>query len=124
MSLNNRIYLREHQPSEYGDSATITVSNQVRATAPSSLIFAVPELQTQAPKGVIFPVYPISRSVNLDYSSTDLSPVRAIYLIPPFLNDSVYLQPHPNISLTPPEDLEWTAGASLHLNGRKDEIGG
>ena len=46
------------------------------------------------------------------------------YLIPTFINGSASLQLHPTISLTLPEDLEWTAGSSPSFYGRKDELGG
>lgn len=45
-------------------------------------------------------------------------------LIPTFVNGSVSLQPHPAISLTLPEDLEWAVGTSPRFYGRKDKIGG
>ncbi|KAH9048681.1 hypothetical protein EDB83DRAFT_1433123 [Lactarius deliciosus] len=51
VSLNNRIYFREHKPPGHGDSACLTVSDRVHATALSSgsLRFAVPESQSQTP---------------------------------------------------------------------------
>jgi len=111
LSLNNRIYFREHQPPEHGDSVQLPVSERIRPTALSSLRFTIPEPQTEASKVVVFPPHPISRPGNAEYSesednSTDLSP------------------PHPRISRTHPEDLEWTIGMSPHFHDPKDEIGG
>ena len=90
-----------------------------------SLRVVVPEPQTQASKGIIFPLNPISQPGSLDYSSTDLSPVCAIYLTPTFLNGLASAQPSPTsrISLTPPQDLEWTAGTGPHFCGSQEEIG-
>ncbi|KAH9009658.1 hypothetical protein EDB84DRAFT_1170590 [Lactarius hengduanensis] len=53
VSLNNRIYFREHKPPGHGDSSCLTVSDRVRATALSSgsLRFAVPESQSRTPTG-------------------------------------------------------------------------
>ncbi|KAI9457790.1 hypothetical protein BJY52DRAFT_455361 [Lactarius psammicola] len=45
VSLNNRIYFREHQLPEHGNSASLMVSDGVRATALSLPRFAVPEPQ-------------------------------------------------------------------------------
>ncbi|KAN0128015.1 hypothetical protein V8E53_014192 [Lactarius tabidus] len=105
VSLNNRIYFREHQPPGNGDCTCVAVSDRVHAPAISSLNFAVTEPQLQASKGVIFPPNSISQPGDLDYSSTDSSPT------------------HLRISITLPEDLEWTAGKSPHFCGPKDEIG-
>ena len=130
VNLNNRIYFREHDPPGLGDSACLTVSNRIRAMALSSLnLRVVPEPQTQAPKGVIFPLNPLSQPGSLDYtSSTDLSQVRAFYLTPmnvQFLNSLVSVQPNPTsrISLTPPQDLEWRTGTSPLFCGSQEEIG-
>ncbi|KAI9439542.1 hypothetical protein H4582DRAFT_2074904 [Lactarius indigo] len=49
VSLNNRIYFRDHQAPELGDSVFITLPNRVRATTQSTLRFAVPEPQPPTP---------------------------------------------------------------------------
>jgi hypothetical protein len=84
VSLNNRIYFREHQPPGNGDCTCLAVSDRVRAPEMSSPNFAIPEPQTQASKDsdVIFPLDPVSQIGNLNHSTTDLSPVRAIYFDP------------------------------------------
>jgi hypothetical protein len=56
VSLNNRIYFREHQPPRHGDSVHLPVSDR-QATALSSLNFAESEPQPQLSKGVILPLY-------------------------------------------------------------------
>ncbi|KAI9450734.1 hypothetical protein BJY52DRAFT_1215391, partial [Lactarius psammicola] len=86
VSLNNRIYFRDHKPPGYGDSTYPTVSDGVRATAPSSLHFAVPEPQPQTPTDDNLQLYTIAQTVELDEgkgddTSTDQSPERG--LIPP-----------------------------------------
>jgi hypothetical protein len=65
VSLNNRIYFREHQLPEHGDSVHIPVHLPVsdrqrrQATALSSLRFAESEPQPQSskPEAVILPLY-------------------------------------------------------------------
>ncbi|KAI9457784.1 hypothetical protein BJY52DRAFT_455212 [Lactarius psammicola] len=64
VSLNNRIYFREHQPPKHGDSASLVVSDGVRATAPSSLRFAVPESQPRTPTGDNVQLYTIALHVG------------------------------------------------------------
>ncbi|KAH9171429.1 hypothetical protein EDB89DRAFT_2243421 [Lactarius sanguifluus] len=64
VSLNNRIYFREHQPPEHGDSTSLTVSDGVRATALSSLRFAVTEPQSRTPTSDNFQLYTIAQIVN------------------------------------------------------------
>ena len=59
VSLNNRIYFREHQPSGHGDSIHIPVSDR-QATALSSLNFAESESQPQSSKLVTLPLHTIS----------------------------------------------------------------
>ncbi|KAH9170410.1 hypothetical protein EDB89DRAFT_1302700 [Lactarius sanguifluus] len=62
VSLNNRIYFREHKPPGHGDSACLTVSDRVRATVLSSgsLRFAIPESQSRTPTGDDSQLYTIS----------------------------------------------------------------
>ena len=60
VNLNNRIYFREHRMPEHGYDACLAVS---------SLSFAVPESQTQVPKGVILPLDPISQPRNYDHNT-------------------------------------------------------
>jgi len=72
VSLNNRIYFREHQPPGHGDSAYIPpVSGRVRATTLSSLGFAVPEPQPRTPTADNFQLYTISQTVELDKGEGD-----------------------------------------------------
>ena len=138
MSLNNRIYFREHQSPGNGNSASLSVFKRIRATAVTSPRSAVPEPQPQASKGDTFPLYSVSRPGNQDNSKgddtgTDWSLVCAIschkcYQIPTFLNGLVSLQPHPRKCHMLPEDLEWTVGMPphpyAHPYGRKDEMHG
>ncbi|KAI9445948.1 hypothetical protein H4582DRAFT_1902246 [Lactarius indigo] len=65
VSLNNRIYFREHQAPENDDNA-ITVSVRVRAATQSSLSFAVPEPQSRTPTGDNFRLCTISQKVESD----------------------------------------------------------
>ena len=102
VSLNNRIYFREHQPPEHGDSAYLTVSDRVRAPAVTSPCFAVPEPQLQESRSDISSVYTISRpddGKGGDDTIADSYLVCAIscyscYPIPTFLNSSVSLSSH------------------------------
>ncbi|KAI9467407.1 hypothetical protein BJY52DRAFT_1182849 [Lactarius psammicola] len=71
VSLNNRIYFRDHKPPGYGDSTYPTVSDGVRATAPSSLHFAVPEPQPQTPTDDNLQLYTIAQTVELDEGKGD-----------------------------------------------------
>ncbi|KAI9445949.1 hypothetical protein H4582DRAFT_2069312 [Lactarius indigo] len=68
VSLNNRIYFREHKPPGHGDSAYLTVSNRVRATALSSgsPCFAIPESQSRTSRGDNPQLCTISLTVGLD----------------------------------------------------------
>ncbi|KAH9070718.1 hypothetical protein EDB83DRAFT_359936 [Lactarius deliciosus] len=72
VSLNNRIYFREHQSSGRGNSADLPVSKRVRATAVTSPSFAVAKPPPQAQKGGTFPLYTITqRPVDPDISKCD-----------------------------------------------------
>ncbi|KAH8998283.1 hypothetical protein EDB86DRAFT_829281 [Lactarius hatsudake] len=66
VSFNNRIYFREHKLPGHGDSAFLTVTDGVRATALSSPRFAVPEPQLRTPTGDNSQLCAISRTVELD----------------------------------------------------------
>ncbi|KAH9058263.1 hypothetical protein EDB87DRAFT_1743025 [Lactarius vividus] len=67
VSLNNRIYFREHQSSGRGNSADLPVSKRVRATAVTPPLFAVAKPVPQAQKDDTFPLYAITRRpVDLD----------------------------------------------------------
>ncbi|KAI9445944.1 hypothetical protein H4582DRAFT_2069308 [Lactarius indigo] len=72
VSLNNRIYFREHELPGHGDCAYLTVSDRVRAAVPTPPFFAVHEPRLQESK------------VSCDSS----------YPIPMFLTDSVSLSSH------------------------------
>ncbi len=71
VSFNNRIYFREHQLPEHGDSACLTVSGRVRATALSSLGFAVPGPQSRTPTVDNFQLCAIVQTVELDKGKGD-----------------------------------------------------
>ncbi len=86
MSLNNRIYFRDRQSPEHGDSACAPVPDGARATTVTPLRFAIPKPQPRALKNDMFP-------------RTNWSLVCAIsrhncYPIPAFLNGSVSLSSH------------------------------
>ncbi|KAH9066145.1 hypothetical protein EDB87DRAFT_1732114 [Lactarius vividus] len=68
VSLNNRIYLRDHQSSGHGNGAVLPVSKVVHTISPGS---AVPEPQPHASMGVILPLYSISRPGDLGNSIMD-----------------------------------------------------
>ncbi|KAI9467404.1 hypothetical protein BJY52DRAFT_1350084 [Lactarius psammicola] len=51
VSLNNRIYFRDHKPPGHGDSAYLGVSERVHATTLSLPRFIVPEPQPRTPRG-------------------------------------------------------------------------
>jgi len=71
VSLNNRIYFREHKPPGHGDSAYLTVSDGVRATALSSPCFAVPAPQSRTQTGDNFQLSTITQTVELDKGNGD-----------------------------------------------------
>ncbi|KAI9449488.1 hypothetical protein BJY52DRAFT_1176330 [Lactarius psammicola] len=73
VSLNNRIYFREHRSSGLGhsNSAGLQVSRGLCAIAATSPCSAVPVSQPQVSEGDIFPLYSISRLGNLDNSKGD-----------------------------------------------------
>ena len=82
MSLNNRIYLREHElRAEHGSSTYIRSSNRIRATAVSPICFAEPELQRTIDDS--FELRTITQTAGLgqgkdDYTSINTSPVSSI----------------------------------------------
>ncbi|KAH9163733.1 hypothetical protein EDB89DRAFT_482683 [Lactarius sanguifluus] len=75
VSLNNRIYFREHRPLGHGDSAFLAVTDEGRA---------VSGLQFQTPTDVIFQLRTISQAVEVDKgkkggdTNTTYSPVSII----------------------------------------------
>ncbi|KAH9019124.1 hypothetical protein EDB85DRAFT_583913 [Lactarius pseudohatsudake] len=71
VSINNRIYFREHKPPGHGDSAFLMVTDGVRATALSSPRFAVPEPQLRTPAGENSKLCTISQTVELDRGNGD-----------------------------------------------------
>lgn len=83
MSLNNRIYLREHElRAEHGSSTYIRSSNRVRANATSPICFAEPELQPQT-IDESFELRTITQTAGPgqgkdDYTSINTSPVSSI----------------------------------------------
>ena len=78
VSLNNRIYFREHRLPEHAYSTCLAVSDRVRALAVSSISFAVPESQTHAQKGVILPLDPISRPGNFDHNTSNVTRTESV----------------------------------------------
>ncbi|KAI9450731.1 hypothetical protein BJY52DRAFT_1419455 [Lactarius psammicola] len=82
VSLNNRIYFRDHKPPGHGDSA-FSVSELVHAATPSLPRFAVPEPQPRTPTGGNFQLSTIAQAVEpdegkVDDTSTNRSPERAL----------------------------------------------
>ncbi|KAH9175033.1 hypothetical protein EDB89DRAFT_2067183 [Lactarius sanguifluus] len=73
VSLNNRIYLRDHQSHEHGDNTSSPAPDWARAIAETPLHFATPEPQPRALKNdtVIFSHSIISQPVDLDDSRGD-----------------------------------------------------
>ncbi|KAH8976769.1 hypothetical protein EDB86DRAFT_3250964 [Lactarius hatsudake] len=71
VTLNNRIYFRDHRPPEHGDSARVTFSGRVRATALTSLSFVRADLQSQASTGDSFKPDTISQTVGLEKQKGD-----------------------------------------------------
>ncbi|KAN0128020.1 hypothetical protein V8E53_014197, partial [Lactarius tabidus] len=82
VSLNNRIYFREHQTPGHDNSTCLAVSDRVRTMTLSPLSCVVPEPQSRASNGVIS--HFILDCNKGDDASTDLSLVCVIYLIPAF----------------------------------------
>ncbi|KAH9009655.1 hypothetical protein EDB84DRAFT_1170099 [Lactarius hengduanensis] len=72
VSLNNRIYFRDHQAPEHSDNACITVSVRVHSTARSSISFAVPEPQPRTPTGDDFGLCTTSQTVEPDKGRGDV----------------------------------------------------
>ncbi|KAI9465773.1 hypothetical protein BJY52DRAFT_486109 [Lactarius psammicola] len=80
VTLNNRIYFRDHPPPEHGDSARIAVSGRVRTTALTSLSFAGADPRSQASTNDSFKLDTISQTVDLekrggDGASTSSQPI-------------------------------------------------
>ncbi|KAH9064471.1 hypothetical protein EDB87DRAFT_1759384 [Lactarius vividus] len=109
VSLNNRIYLRDHQSPGHGDSARPPVLDGARVITKTSLRVAAPEPQPRALKNDIdlFSRSIISQPVDLDNSRGDET-------------STDWPWTHPRKCHVLPEDPEWTAGMSLHPYDRKD----
>ncbi|KAH8984017.1 hypothetical protein EDB92DRAFT_1951079 [Lactarius akahatsu] len=109
VSLNNRIYFREHKPPGHGDSACLTVSDRVRATALSSgsLRFAsLPESQSRTPTGDNSPLCTISaQTVELGEGKGDDTSIR-------------WSPSHPRKCHLPPDDPEYVIN-TLHPSHRQ-----
>jgi len=108
VSLNNRIYLRDHQLPEHGDSVSPPSPVGVRPPM-TPLEFALPEPQPRALMDRILPGFIVSRPVDLgdgrgDNTGTD-----------PSLR-------HPKGCRLLPEDPEWTVGTSLSPFDQKDGV--
>ncbi|KAH9042555.1 hypothetical protein EDB85DRAFT_1074197 [Lactarius pseudohatsudake] len=71
VTLNNRIYFRDHRQPEHGDSARVTFSGRVRATALTSLSFVGADPQSQASTGDSFKLDTISQTVGLEKQKGD-----------------------------------------------------
>ncbi|KAI9467405.1 hypothetical protein BJY52DRAFT_67195 [Lactarius psammicola] len=69
VSLNHRIYFRDHKPPGRGDTAFVT--DGVRTTALSLPRFVVPEPQPQTPTSDNIQLYTVSQTVKLDKSEGD-----------------------------------------------------
>ncbi|KAI9439212.1 hypothetical protein H4582DRAFT_1947678 [Lactarius indigo] len=71
VTLNNRVYFRDHPPPQLADSARFAASGRVRAaTTLTSLSFAV-DPQSQASTGESFKLDTISQSVDLEKQKSD-----------------------------------------------------
>ncbi|KAI9444140.1 hypothetical protein H4582DRAFT_2071717 [Lactarius indigo] len=113
VSLNNRIYLRDHQSPEREDSACPPVPDRARAVTETPFHFVRPEPQPRILKKDIdiFSHSIISRPVDLnngrgDDTGTDRSLT------------------HPRKCHLLPEDPEWMVAMSPHPYNRKDEVHG
>ncbi|KAH9066143.1 hypothetical protein EDB87DRAFT_689181 [Lactarius vividus] len=71
VSLNNRIYFRDHQLSERGNNASIPDSDQLRATATTSLHFAETRPRSQAPTDDSFQLSTSTQMVELNRRKGD-----------------------------------------------------
>ncbi|KAI9445947.1 hypothetical protein H4582DRAFT_517421 [Lactarius indigo] len=103
VSLNNRIYFRDHQPPEQGDTPHLTtVSDRVHATALSPIRFAPPEPRPRTPT---MDNYSVPRLENLDHDNSkgdDASTGKSLFR-------SGSLRQYHNSHILP-EDHEWTVG--------------
>jgi hypothetical protein len=109
VSLNNRIYLRDHQLPEHGDSGSPASPAGARLTTMPPLEFTLPEPQPRAIMNRIFPRFIVSRPVDLDNGRGD--------------DTSIDLSlRHPKGCHLLPEDPEWTVGTSLRPFDQKDEV--
>ena len=72
MRLNNRIYFRDHQSSEYSNRASLPVSKKIQVRATSTVVTSrssvVPQVepQPQVPGNENIPLYSVSPLGNLD----------------------------------------------------------
>ncbi|KAH9062357.1 hypothetical protein EDB87DRAFT_1682020 [Lactarius vividus] len=98
VSLNNRIYFRDHQPPEHDDSASSLVLDGACSAPVTTHCFTIPEPQPQA-LGVNFPCSVIPRPVDLDNSRECDASTN--------LNGSL---PHLKECHQHSEDPEWVAG--------------
>ncbi|KAH8996594.1 hypothetical protein EDB92DRAFT_2034646 [Lactarius akahatsu] len=71
VTLNNRIYFRDHWSPEHGDSARVTFSGRVRAAALTSLSFVGADPQSQASTSDSFKLDTISQTVGLEKQKGD-----------------------------------------------------
>ncbi|KAI9464148.1 hypothetical protein BJY52DRAFT_889927 [Lactarius psammicola] len=101
VSLNNRIYLRDHQSAEHGESAFSPIPDGARATTATPLRFPIPVPQPRALKNDTFSrrtPWPVDLGNSRgDDTSTNWS------------------LPHPMKCHLLPEDPEWSVGTSLGL---------
>ncbi|KAI9445987.1 hypothetical protein H4582DRAFT_519778 [Lactarius indigo] len=100
VSLNNRIYFREHKPPGHGDSSFLTVTDGICPAAPSPPRFAVLGPQLRTPTGDSSQLSTISQPAEVDRgkgdsddTSTNWSPVGRTsryrcYHMPTFFNGS------------------------------------
>ncbi|KAI9445942.1 hypothetical protein H4582DRAFT_2093716 [Lactarius indigo] len=71
VSLNNRIYFRDHQSSECSDSASVLDFDPVRATAATSLHFAGTGIRSQVPTDESFQLSTNTQTVELNKRKGD-----------------------------------------------------
>jgi len=105
VSLNNRIYLRDHQSPEHGDSASLPFHD---ATPITPLQFPLPEPQPRALMNRIFPRFFNSRPVDLNNGESGHTGTDSL--------------PHPKECRLLPEDPEWAVGTSLSPFSQKDAV--
>ncbi|KAH8993948.1 hypothetical protein EDB92DRAFT_1944229 [Lactarius akahatsu] len=111
VSLNNRIYFREHRSSGRGNNVGLSVFKKIHSTAVTPPCSAGPEPQSQASKGDTFPLYSIFQPASQDNSKSDDTSID-------------WSLPHPGKCHILPEVPGWTVGTSIRPYARQDEMYG